>query len=90
VLQLALSGQGLSEQRLNNYGLNFIRTQLVTEPGAPVPYPLGYPVDSTECEEGFQHSAIALQRVTPTPSRECSQPGRQEGQESRGKLVIAA
>ena len=41
VLQLALSGQGLSEQALNDYGLNFIRTQLITVPGAAVPYPYG-------------------------------------------------
>ena len=41
VLQLALSGQGLSEQQLNDYGLNFIRTQLITIPGASVPYPYG-------------------------------------------------
>jgi multidrug efflux pump subunit AcrB len=41
VMQLALSGQGLSEQRLNDYGLNFIRTQLITVPGASVPYPYG-------------------------------------------------
>ncbi len=41
VLQLALSGQGLSEQELNDYGLNFIRTQLITVPGTAVPYPYG-------------------------------------------------
>ena len=41
VLQLALSGNGLSEQELNDYGLNFIRTQLITVPGASVPYPYG-------------------------------------------------
>src|SRR5450755_1365137 len=41
VMQLALSGQGLSEQRLNDYGLNFIRTQLITIPGVSVPYPYG-------------------------------------------------
>ena len=41
VLQLALSGHGLSEQQLNDYGLNFIRTQLITVPGAAVPYPYG-------------------------------------------------
>jgi len=41
VLQLALSGQGLSEQQLNDYGLNFIRTQLITVPGTAVPYPYG-------------------------------------------------
>src|ERR1700690_2534192 len=41
VLQLALSGQNMSEQDLNDYGLNFIRTQLITVPGASVPYPYG-------------------------------------------------
>jgi multidrug efflux pump subunit AcrB len=41
VLQLALSGQNLSEQELNDYGLNFIRTQIITVPGASVPYPYG-------------------------------------------------
>jgi multidrug efflux pump subunit AcrB len=41
VLQLALSGQGLSEQQLNDYGLNFIRIRLITVPGASVPYPYG-------------------------------------------------
>jgi multidrug efflux pump subunit AcrB len=41
VLELALSGTGLSEQELNDYGLNFIRTQLITIPGTAVPYPYG-------------------------------------------------
>ena len=41
VLQLGLSGQGLSEQQLNDLGQNFLRTQLVTVPGAAVPYPYG-------------------------------------------------
>jgi multidrug efflux pump subunit AcrB len=41
VLQLALSGQGMSEQELNDYGLNFIRTQIITVPGTSVPYPYG-------------------------------------------------
>jgi CzcA family heavy metal efflux pump len=41
ILQLGLSGQGLSEQQLNDLGLNFLRTQLVTVPGAVVPYPYG-------------------------------------------------
>jgi multidrug efflux pump subunit AcrB len=39
VLSLGLSG--LSEQELNDYALNFIRTQLITVPGAAVPYPYG-------------------------------------------------
>ena len=41
ILQLALSGNGLQEQDLNDIALNFLRTQLVTVPGAVVPYPYG-------------------------------------------------
>ena len=41
ILQLALSGKSLSEQDLNDLALNFIRTRLVTVPGAAVPYPYG-------------------------------------------------
>ena len=41
IIQLSLSGQGLSEQQLNDYGVNFIRTQLVTVDGAGIPYPYG-------------------------------------------------
>ena len=41
ILQLGLSGQGLSEQQLNDYGLNFIRTQFATIEGAESPYPYG-------------------------------------------------
>ena len=33
IIQLGLSGRGLSEQQLNDLGLNFIRPQLVTIPG---------------------------------------------------------
>jgi multidrug efflux pump subunit AcrB len=41
ILQLALSGQGLTEQQLNDFGQNFVRTQLVTIPGAAIPYSYG-------------------------------------------------
>src|SRR5229473_889306 len=41
ILQLGLSGKGLGEQQLNDYGLNFIRTRLITVPGASVTYPYG-------------------------------------------------
>jgi multidrug efflux pump subunit AcrB len=37
ILQLGLSGRGLSEQQLNDLGLNFVRPQLVTIRGAVVP-----------------------------------------------------
>ncbi len=41
ILQLALSGQGLSEQQLYDLGSNFIRTQLVTVPGIAIPNSYG-------------------------------------------------
>ena len=41
IIQLALSGKNLSEQQLNDFGVNFIRTRLVTVPGAAIPYPYG-------------------------------------------------
>ena len=41
ILQLALSGQGLSEQQLGDIGLNFLRTELVTINGIAIPYPYG-------------------------------------------------
>ena len=41
VLQLALSGQGISEQQLFDLGNNTIRTQLATVEGAAIPYPYG-------------------------------------------------
>jgi multidrug efflux pump subunit AcrB len=37
ILQLGLSGNGLSEAQLNDYGANFIRPQLVTVAGAVLP-----------------------------------------------------
>src|ERR1700739_3188539 len=41
ILQLGLSGEGLSEQQLNDLALNFLRTQLITVPGAVIPLPYG-------------------------------------------------
>jgi multidrug efflux pump subunit AcrB len=41
ILQLGLSGKGLTEPQLNDIALNFLRTQLVTVPGAAVPFPYG-------------------------------------------------
>jgi multidrug efflux pump subunit AcrB len=41
VLQLGVSGRGLSEQELNDLSFNFLRTQLITVPGAVVPLPYG-------------------------------------------------
>jgi multidrug efflux pump subunit AcrB len=41
ILQLALSGKGLSEQQLFDFGSNFIRTQLITVPGTSIPNSYG-------------------------------------------------
>src|SRR5712664_114021 len=41
ILQLGLSGNGLSEQQLNDLGQNFLRPQRVTVPGAVVPFLYG-------------------------------------------------
>src|SRR5882757_10342152 len=41
ILQLALSSPSLSEQQLNDLGLNFIRPQLTSVPGTAIPYPYG-------------------------------------------------
>jgi CzcA family heavy metal efflux pump len=41
ILQIGMSSKTLPEQQLNDYGLNFVRTQLITVEGAAVPYPYG-------------------------------------------------
>jgi CzcA family heavy metal efflux pump len=41
ILQLSLSGRGLTELDLNDLAQNFLRPQLVTIPGAAVPYAYG-------------------------------------------------
>ncbi|AKR43982.1 efflux RND transporter permease subunit [Methylophilus sp. TWE2] len=41
ILQIALSGKGLTEQNLADLGLNAVRLRLVTVPGAGVPFPYG-------------------------------------------------
>ena len=41
IIQLALSGEGLSEQALADIGLNTLRPPLVTVPGAAIPLPYG-------------------------------------------------
>ncbi len=41
ILQLALSGKGMSEQQLFDLGTSFIRTRLITIPGCAIPWPYG-------------------------------------------------
>src|ERR1700738_4697537 len=61
VLMVGLSG--LSEQQLNDYGLNFVRTQLITVPGAAVPYPYGGKWRTLEVDLNYK----ALQGYGLTP-----------------------
>lgn len=41
IVQLSLSSKTLSEQQLNDQGLNFVRPQLVSAPGVAIPFPYG-------------------------------------------------
>jgi multidrug efflux pump subunit AcrB len=41
ILQLGVSGQGMTEQQLNDTASNFIRPQLTTVPGTQLPQPYG-------------------------------------------------
>jgi multidrug efflux pump subunit AcrB len=41
IIQLALSGEGLTEQILGDIAINQLRTPLVTVPGVAIPYPYG-------------------------------------------------
>jgi multidrug efflux pump subunit AcrB len=41
IIQLALSGNGLTEQNLADLGMNFVRPRLVTVQGAGIPWPFG-------------------------------------------------
>jgi len=41
IMQIALESDTLSEQQLFDYGINFIRSELSTIPGAQIPFPYG-------------------------------------------------
>src|SRR5271163_4841195 len=64
ILQLGLSGQGLSEQQLNDYGLNFIRTQLATIEGAASPFPYGGKQRQVQVDLNLQ--ALQARGLSPT------------------------
>lgn len=66
ILQLALSGQGLTEQQLYDFGQNFIRTRVVTVPGAAVPYPFGGKTRQIQLDldpQALQSKGISAQDV---------------------------
>jgi len=61
VLMVGLSG--LSEQELNDLGLNFVRPQLITVPGVGIPYPYGGKQRTIQIDLDFK----ALQGYGLTP-----------------------
>ena len=64
VLRVGMSGQGLSEQQLNDLALQFVRTQIITVPGAAVPYPYGGKQRYVSVDLNYQK----LQALQMTPS----------------------
>ena len=64
ILQLGLSGDNLSEQQLNDLGLNFLRTQLITVPGATIPYPYGG--KQRQVMISFNPSLLQAKGLSPT------------------------
>jgi multidrug efflux pump subunit AcrB len=61
VLQLALSGQKLSEQQLFDLGTSFIRTRLITVPGTAIPWPYGG--KQRQVQVDLDTSAISAQNL---------------------------
>jgi multidrug efflux pump subunit AcrB len=64
VMQLALSGQGLSEQQLFDLGNNTIRTQLATVQGAAIPFPYGG--KQRQIQVDLNLSALQAKGLSPT------------------------
>ncbi len=63
ILQLGISGKGLSESQLNDYATNFIRTQLITVPGAVVPSPYGGKTAADHRQHGPGRDAVQGHRA---------------------------
>jgi len=64
ILQLGLSGNGLSEQDLNDLAFNFVRTQLITVPGAVVPLPYGG--KQRQVMISLDHNRMQARNISPT------------------------
>src|SRR6201997_1405236 len=64
VVQLGLSGQGLSEQQLNDLALNFVRTQMITVPGAVIPLPYGG--KQRQVMINLDHNLMQARNISPT------------------------
>ncbi len=64
ILQLGLSGQGLSEQQLNDLGLNFLRSRLSSIEGASIPFPYGGKLRQVQVDINMQ--ALQAKGLSPT------------------------
>src|SRR6476469_9214128 len=64
IIQLALSGQGLSEQQLFDLGVNFIRPQLATISGASIPWPYGG--KQPQIQVDLDPAALQARQLAPT------------------------
>ena len=64
LIQLGLSSDKLAEQDLNDIALNFLRTRLVTIPGAAIPYPFGG--KSRQVMVDIDPSRLAALGLSPT------------------------
>ena len=59
----ALSGNGLSEQQLFDLGVNFLRTQLATVQGAPIPFPTA--ASSAQIQVDLDPRALQAKGLSP-------------------------
>ncbi len=64
VLQLGLSGKGLSEQQLGDLGTNILRTRLATVEGASIPFPYGGKQRQIQVDLNLQ--ALQAKGLSPT------------------------
>ena len=67
ILQLALSGKGMTEQQLADFAMNFMRVDLVTVPGAAIPFPYGGRTRQIQVDidpVALQSKGLAAQDVT--------------------------
>jgi len=63
ILQIGMSSPTLPEQQLNDYALNFVRTQLITVEGAAIPFPYGG--KSRLVSVDLDTAAMQAKRLTP-------------------------
>ena len=93
ILQLALSGKGLSEQQLFDLGVNFIRTQLATVQGASIPYAVRRQAArrsrSTSTPTALQAQGPVADRRGQRDQRAEPDPARRHGEDRRASSTTS-